>query len=432
MAQNTKTAKAAGHKPQKNAGLENIVIFDTNVLLTKPTALMEYPDAEIVIPEVVLSELDKLKIARVDADLRFRGREVSRIMFDLGEGGSLIDGVDLPDGGRLRVVPLDTSGIPLPDGFTTRSSDDKILATAYLLKNHPHLRGQACGGNCNVKLVTNDLNLLLKAQTYDIDVQQYGSGDDVSFSKRYIVRPFQRYRVPITILATSIGVFLAILLVAWSAGVFARSGGATSNVGTLTSEQRALLTPNQENAFNALESLRLDPSDAGAVKILADFFFMRVEEARIQGDQAAVITDGRRGIDYFERYLRMNANDLDARNDLATLYFRTGNTERAIQVAEAVLQEDPNNVAANLNLGTLYMVGQRDFTRARTQMERVIELTQNDINQQLAYETAQQALAFIDHEEQAVNQAAPDATTPGNVPGTAPDSMLDGAGEEIL
>jgi len=390
--------------------LSNIVIFDTNVLLTKPTALLEYPNAEIVLPEVVLSELDKLKVARVDADLRFRGREVSRIMFDLAEGASLIDGVDLPNGGRLRVAPLDISGIPLPDGFTTRSSDDKILATAYLLKNHPNLRGKAFKAKgkteVDVKLVTNDLNVLLKAQTYDIDVEQYGSGDDVSFGKRYIVRPFQRYRVPLGILAVSFGVFLAVLLVAWSAGLFFRGEGPAGTTAALSTEQRAMLTQEQENAFSALESLNSDPTDAGAVRILATFFFNRVEEARIMGDQAAITRDARRGIDYLDRYLRLVPNDLEAMNDLATLHFRTGNTERAIQIAEEVLVAEPNNIAANLNLGTLYMVGQRDFNRARAQFERVIEMTQNDPNQHLAFEAAQQSLDFIDHEEGAVLEGA--------------------------
>jgi len=382
--------------------LANIIIFDTNVLLTKPTALLEYKDAEIVIPEVVLSELDKLKVARVDADLRFRGREVSRLMFDLAEGGSLIDGVTLSSGGRLRVVPLDISGIPLPDGFTTRASDDKILATAYLLKNHPKLRGDSVTKDCKITLVTNDLNLLLKAQTYDIEVEQYGSGDDVSFSKRYIVRPFQRYRVPLGILGVSLGVFLAILLVAWTAGLMSRENppGTTT---ALSTEQRALLTPEQENAFSALDSLRTNSSDDGALKILADFFFERAEDARIRNDQAGVVRDARRGIEYFERYLEINPNDMDAHNDLATLHFRTGNGERAIQIAEGILEAEPNNVAANLNLGMMYLVG-RDFERARVQMERVLELTQNDINHAEAFEVALDMLSFIEFEEDAILQ----------------------------
>ncbi|MCL2379748.1 MAG: PIN domain-containing protein [Coriobacteriia bacterium] len=381
--------------------LSTIVIFDTNVLLTKPTVLLEYKHAEIVIPEVVLSELDKLKVARVDADLRFRGREVSRLMFDLGTDGSLIDGVDLPDGGRLRVAPFDIAGISLPDGFTTKSSDDKILATAYLLKNHASLRGNAVSDDCKVILITNDLNLLLKAQAYDIDVQQYGSGDDISFSKRYIVRPFQRYRVPLGILSLAIGVFLAVIFVAWSAGLLFWQGSTNSSP-VLTTEFRALLTTEQEDAFNALETLRSNPLDASALQVIAEFYVTRTEFARGVGDDTLMMQDARRAIDYLERLLRLNPADVDARNDLAMMYFYSGNAERAVQEARTVLEEDSNNVPANLNLGMLYIygIGVRDLDSARTQMEKVIELTSEDPTNQRALELAHQGLALITLEEE--------------------------------
>ena len=84
------------------------VVFDTNVLLADPGALLSFPDTNVVIPETVLGELDKLKTSRVDPDLRFRGREVSRVLFDLSEQGSLTEGVKLPDGGLLRVATDDT------------------------------------------------------------------------------------------------------------------------------------------------------------------------------------------------------------------------------------------------------------------------------------------------------------------------------------
>jgi tetratricopeptide (TPR) repeat protein len=399
--------------------LSSIVIFDTNVLLTKPTALLEYPNAEIVIPEVVLSELDKLKVARVDPDLRFRGREVSRLMFDLADGGSLTEGVNLPNGGRLRVMPLDISGLTLPDGFTTRSSDDKILATAYLLENNVALRGKACTKDCRVELVTNDLNMLLKAQTYHIDVKQYGSGDDISFSKRYIVRPFQRYRIPLAILGVSLGVFLAALLIAflfWQGGTDAQQG--------LTTDQRALLTTEQENAFNALDALNSNPADASAARILADFFFERVEFSRQIGDDAGVIRDARTAIEYLERYLRMRPADNEARNDLAIMHFRSGNFDRAIQEVNAVLTNDPDDVQANLNLGTIYTFGRRDLAAARVQMERVLELTENDFSHTLAHETALQTLAFIDQEEAALQGDVVPAPSPD-------DATLSDDSEEV-
>ena len=110
--------------------MQKVVVLDTNVLLADPQALLSFPRAEVVIPETVLGELDKLKTSRVDADLRFRGREVSRLLFEFSEEGSLTEGVDLPEGGRLRVAPFDSS-TPLPEGVGTRNADDRILATVY-------------------------------------------------------------------------------------------------------------------------------------------------------------------------------------------------------------------------------------------------------------------------------------------------------------
>ena len=49
--------------------------------------------------------------------------------------------------------------------------------------------------------MTNDLNMLLKAQTLGIPVQRHGDGVEGGFIRRYVIRPFQRYRTPIMILA---------------------------------------------------------------------------------------------------------------------------------------------------------------------------------------------------------------------------------------
>ncbi len=204
-----------------------VVILDTNVLLADPNSMLSFPRTEIVIPETVLGELDKLKTARVDQDLRFRGREVSRTLFELSEDGSLVDGVELPDGGgRLRVAPFD-SDQPLPQGVSVRNADDRILATAY------HIWSSS--PDDEVTLVTNDLNMLLKAQTLGVPVERYGDGVEGGWARRHILRPVQRYRVPITILAVALAVFVAVI------GIAVYTQQRTNIAGTLPSEFKALL-----------------------------------------------------------------------------------------------------------------------------------------------------------------------------------------------
>ena len=187
--------------------MPDVVVLDTNVLLADPTVLLSFPRSDVVIPETVLGELDKLKTARVDPDLRFRGREISRILFDLSEEGSLVDGVELPDGGTLRVAPFE-SDVELPSGLQTRNADDRILAAVFQTR-------AIYGPEASVTLVTNDLNMLLKAQTLGVPVHRHGDGIEGGFARRYLIRPFQRYRVPITILAVAVAVFAAVLVLAF-------------------------------------------------------------------------------------------------------------------------------------------------------------------------------------------------------------------------
>ena len=85
--------------------MEDIYIFDTNVLLNDPHAIFAYAKAEVVIPQTVLSELDKLKTGRIDREVRFRGREFSRILFELSEYGPLTEGIPLDNDAVVRVAP---------------------------------------------------------------------------------------------------------------------------------------------------------------------------------------------------------------------------------------------------------------------------------------------------------------------------------------
>ena len=69
--------------------------------------------------------------------------------------------------------------------------------------------------------------MLLKAQTLGIPVERYGNGVEGSFAKRFIIRPFQRYRVPITILAVALAVFVGVVVIA----MYSQSGRRHRNAG---------------------------------------------------------------------------------------------------------------------------------------------------------------------------------------------------------
>ena len=368
------------------------VVLDTNVLLADPGALLGFPDAEVVIPETVLGELDKLKTSRVDADLRFRGREVSRILFDLSEQGGLIDGVELPDGGTLRVAPVDADA-PLPEGLTTRNPDDRILAVAIQV---------AQKNGDDTTLVTNDLNMLLKAQTYGVLVERYGDGLEGSFGRRYIVRPFQRYKIPLGILAVAVAVFAAIVVVA-----FYGPGRSATRQATIPVEFKELLSASQRQALDYLTTLQTNTNDEDALRGMGDFYY----DLR---DQTNNVRYALQAVGYYQRYLKLQPEDPNVRTDLAVEYFYTGQTDKAIKETAEVIAQNPRHLQANYWLGVFYWQAERrDYAAAATQMQRVIELTKDDPNQHALYQQAALALAQIRKDAAAAGKPLPsDTTTP--------------------
>jgi tetratricopeptide (TPR) repeat protein len=328
------------------------VVLDTNVLLADPGALLAYPDSEVIIPETVLGEIDKLKTSRVDPDLRFRGREVSRMLFEFSEGGSLVEGIGLPDGGKLRVVPLE-SDATMPEGLSTRNADDRILAVAY----------QACAEGCeDLTLVTNDLNMLLKAQTFGVKVERRSDGDP-GIGKR-TARWFQRYKTPLTILAIALAVFAGVLALSFYTSRLAGTGGN----GSVPTEFRDLLTVDQRNLLDGLMLLERNAADLAAMKQVANAYYAL-------RDQTGNVAFAQKGIDYYTRYLQIRPEDTEVRTDMAALLFYSGSTDRAIQEATAVIEVRPDHIQANYNLGIFYWRGRTDYQSGARQFMKVVDLT---------------------------------------------------------
>jgi cytochrome c-type biogenesis protein CcmH/NrfG len=360
------------------------IVLDTNVLLSDPETLLAFPDAEVIVPDVVLGEIDKLKTQRVDPDLRYKGREVSRMLFEMSEGGSLTEGVETPHGGRIRVVGLDPD-MPMPDGLSPKNADDRILAVAL----------QVCSQGCeDLTLVTNDLNMLIKAQTLGIKVERRPELEG-GFARTYIIRPFQRYRVPLTILAVAIGVFAGVLALAFYTTNLTNRPG-TADVPT---EFRDLLSADQRTLLDGLTRLQSEPNDADAMRSVANAYYnLR--------DQTGNVQFARKAIDYYQRYLRLRPDDVDARTDLAAMLFYSGSTDEAIQEATRVLEKKPDHIQANFNLGIFYWRGRADYKAAALQFKKVIDLTtaSGDAHAALIRQQAEANLQSIIKEAEAAGQ----------------------------
>jgi PhoH-like ATPase len=143
-------------------------VLDTSVLLSDPWAVMRFAEHHVVLPLVVISELEG---KRHHHELGWFAREALRMLDDMRlEHGRL----DLPleigeDGGTLQVELNHTDPTVLPAGFRTDSNDSRILACAL------NLRAEGK----NVTLVSKDTPLRVKAGAVGLDADEYHAQDVV-------------------------------------------------------------------------------------------------------------------------------------------------------------------------------------------------------------------------------------------------------------
>jgi PhoH-like ATPase len=150
-------------------------VLDTNVLLHDPQALFRFEENTILIPITVIEEIDRFK-----KDMNETGRnarQVSRILDELRQKGSLSAGITLESGGSLRVALLNNEMLRhIPSELSDQKSDNRILAVA--------VEAKSAADQMPVILVTKDTNLRIKADAIGIDAQDYES-DKVDISELY-------------------------------------------------------------------------------------------------------------------------------------------------------------------------------------------------------------------------------------------------------
>jgi PhoH-like ATPase len=152
--------------------MKKLFVLDTNVLLHDPRAINSFQDNDVVIPIVVIEELDKFKKG-VD-EIGRNARQVSRILDEYRQKGNLSQGVRLDCGGELRVELNHQSPQHLPSELIATKADNRILATALNLKHD----------NLPVILVTKDTNLRIKADAVGLRAEDYES-DTIMIDELY-------------------------------------------------------------------------------------------------------------------------------------------------------------------------------------------------------------------------------------------------------
>ncbi|GAB3856355.1 PhoH family protein [Nocardioides maradonensis] len=160
---NTK-AQPAARKTRTKGGTpkRRTYVLDTSVLLADPGSLRRFAEHEVVLPVVVITELEG---KRHHPELGFFARGALRILDELRvEHGRLDTAVPIGDeGGTLRVELNHTDPATLPSGFRLGDNDTRILAVARNLANEGH----------DVTLVSKDLPLRIKASAVGLVAEEY-------------------------------------------------------------------------------------------------------------------------------------------------------------------------------------------------------------------------------------------------------------------
>ncbi|MFF4375672.1 PhoH family protein [Nocardiopsis dassonvillei] len=149
--------------PRTEVGQDaRVYVLDTSVLLADPAALSRFAEHEVVIPVVVITELES---KRHHPELGYFARHALRRLDDLRVAHGRLD-VPVPVndlGGTLRVELNHSDPQILPAGFRLGDNDTRILTVARNLQEE--------GGD--VVLVSKDLPMRIKASSIGLAADEY-------------------------------------------------------------------------------------------------------------------------------------------------------------------------------------------------------------------------------------------------------------------
>lgn len=168
-----KTSSSAKKGTKKKQEIKNFIL-DTNIPLLDPTCILGFKEHNVCIPIVVLEELDNFKKGNeaVNVNAREFGRVLKKMVGDELFNGGLSLGKNL---GKLTIA----LGVDYPkemeQSFSEDTPDHRILAIALTKKQQGEI----------VVLVTNDLNLQMKARALGVLSESYRNDSVKDMTKIY-------------------------------------------------------------------------------------------------------------------------------------------------------------------------------------------------------------------------------------------------------
>ena len=169
-------------------------VLDTNVLLHDPNSLLSFQKNHVLIPIEVIEEIDRFK--REATELGQNARTVSRMLDGLRGQGRLSEGVDLENGGCLRIVfrKPEHNGENGHFVLGDNTVDSRIVATALAVR-----KGQP---KVPTILVSKDINLRIKADALGLQAEDYETD-------RVLIKDLYTGMIELTVSAEKMAAFRA-------------------------------------------------------------------------------------------------------------------------------------------------------------------------------------------------------------------------------
>ena len=162
-----KASETSKKKPAAEATATKTYVLDTSVLLSDPKALFKFKEQEVVIPIIVINELEK---KRHDPEIGYYARQALRHLDDLRQEHERLDfPIQVGEGGTLRVELNHIDQSVLPSGMQLGDNDSRILACAFNLANE----------GLDVTVVSKDLPMRVKAASLGMSAEEYRNDNAV-------------------------------------------------------------------------------------------------------------------------------------------------------------------------------------------------------------------------------------------------------------
>ncbi|WP_075591144.1 PhoH family protein [Labilibacter marinus] len=143
---------------------KKVFILDTNVVLHDHKCIYNFENNDVILPIVVLEELDKFK--KGNDQIHYQAREFVRDLNKISGEKLFNEGVPLgPKQGKLFVATGKPFTKEMQDSFFEKSADHRILAIALYVKEEFNTRV--------VTLITKDINLRMKAKSLGLNSEDY-------------------------------------------------------------------------------------------------------------------------------------------------------------------------------------------------------------------------------------------------------------------